>query len=623
MIDDTLAILFSDAHLSHRPPGARCERDWYPVMDRQLSQIRQLQKQHDCITVVAGDVFDGYRPEKCPAELVNFALSTLPDRLFGVPGNHELPGHRLDDLRKSPFCTLQKAGKIQYLSPNLPQDVSVKGSVLRLHGFPWGIEVRPRPKNPTGSMTIDVAVIHAYVWKPGAGHLKADPNDLSKNWRKRLEGYDVAHFGDNHQLVHTCRDGLTIFNCLLPGNWIGSKNVEAASRSFYHGQAVEVRTNSGLAVRTTINHPILTPDGFIAAGRIKKGQKLLSSTGKISSLTDENKDYRPSKVEDVFGSLEALSIGGRAVGRPAVDDFHGDAAFIQGDVEVVSPGRELLFDFKSGDFKNVGNLEFHRRHVQAPFEVAGSRSLRHRLIRIFRALTGVVSVGFSRPCNLLLGGKRGPMTAYPFGSSLSRRRIRELAFGILRNCAQSHTGVEEDSFDPICLSSFPRSAPHGDAEAFREFLHANSGQIKVDDVVGVRHFDYSGPVFDFQTTTGLILTNQMPSVNSLLVSNSGGLFRRRMDEIDNRPCVGLLKRDGKVERHYLDVSEDKFLDAADLPADVKDTSGFEEVVELLTTMADMAADFDAAVRWAVDKINPSERVRQGIFAALDKSGSKK
>lgn len=44
------------------------------------------------------------------------------------------------------------------------------------------------------------------------------------------------------------------------------------------------------------------------------------------------------------------------------------------------------------------------------------------------------------------------------------------------------------------------------------------------------------------------------------IFNAGTFFRRKIDEISYKPHVGLLHADGTVSRHYLDTSEDVFLD---------------------------------------------------------------
>lgn len=48
--------------------------------------------------------------------------------------------------------------------------------------------------------------------------------------------------------------------------------------------------------------------------------------------------------------------------------------------------------------------------------------------------------------------------------------------------------------------------------------------------------------------------------NGCTVFNCGGFIRRKSDEISRRPCVGLVYDNGKVERHYLYTTFDKFHD---------------------------------------------------------------
>lgn len=229
MIDDgILAILASDVHLSHRPPVARsAEPHWYDAMDRQLRQLRDLQREHACPVILAGDIFDGgWRAAQAPPELINFALASLPDNCYAIPGQHDLPHHRLDELRKSAFFTLAKAGKINYLAPGRPVEVSAKGRLLRLHGFPWGVEPRsiPGPENGSGALCLDVAVIHAYIWAAGKGDYPgADPEKRVGRWRERLAGYDVCHFGDNHVTVVSSKERPFLFN---PGGYYRRRSDE-------------------------------------------------------------------------------------------------------------------------------------------------------------------------------------------------------------------------------------------------------------------------------------------------------------------------------------------------------------------------------------------------------------
>lgn len=193
MVNDVVAICCSDIHLSHVPPKLRrTEPNWYAAMARPLGQIRELAGFHQCPIIVAGDVFDdGWRTHKCPPELINFAIKHLPP-CYAIPGQHDLPNHRYEDMERSGYWTLVQAGVIKDLHPGVPVAVGP----LVLHGFPWGFPVRKR--DVTGDLALHVAVVHSYIWDcdehahPGA----ALDNHLSV---AEFEGYDTVIVGDNHK----------------------------------------------------------------------------------------------------------------------------------------------------------------------------------------------------------------------------------------------------------------------------------------------------------------------------------------------------------------------------------------------------------------------------------------
>lgn len=70
------------------------------------------------------------------------------------------------------------------------------------------------------------------------------------------------------------------------------------------------------------------------------------------------------------------------------------------------------------------------------------------------------------------------------------------------------------------------------------------------------------------------------------IFNAGTFMRRRSDEREHRPCVGLLYMDGHMEKEYLDVSQDKFLDLGEEQAKIEeatetDLSDYAEILENL------------------------------------------
>lgn len=190
-------MLCSDLHLSQRPPVARSvEPDWYSTMAGYLGQLRGLSEGHGTSgnplpVICAGDIFDRWN---APAELINFALAYLP-RMYAVPGQHDLPHHSYEDIRKSAYWTLVEAGKIVNLEPGKPLGVGT----MQLWGFPWGTPVEPCPE--TAYLGLDVAVIHSYLWteKSRSGYPGAPKEKRLVVYAKKLKGYDAAVFGDNHK----------------------------------------------------------------------------------------------------------------------------------------------------------------------------------------------------------------------------------------------------------------------------------------------------------------------------------------------------------------------------------------------------------------------------------------
>ena len=207
---DVLAICISDIHLSHKAPIARSSEDnWYDAMRYPLEQVWQLADRLGAIVICAGDIFDdGWRPHKCPPELINFALRYLPP-MYAIPGQHDLPHHRRDEIVKSAFWTLVKAGKVVLIHPEVKP---IEIGQLRLHGFPWGCEIQPNT-HPKNDFLLDVAVIHKLIWTNATGFQGADLDCRIEIYKKKLKGYDIAIFGDNHKGF--LQDNILNVGCLI------------------------------------------------------------------------------------------------------------------------------------------------------------------------------------------------------------------------------------------------------------------------------------------------------------------------------------------------------------------------------------------------------------------------
>ena len=202
--DEIVAICAADLHLSSKKPACRSrEEDWFAAMTRPLWELKNLQRKYTCPILLAGDVFHRYDPNP---ELINWAIRELPNIIIAIPGNHELPNHRLEDIKKSAFWTLVEIGKIRYSTE--PMTIPEKVPLI-IHPFPFGVPVRPL-SNPH-DLGLEIALVHDYVYSPSKG--EAYPNVASScrvdKFIKNCQGYDLVVTGDNH----TPFEYENLFNC--------------------------------------------------------------------------------------------------------------------------------------------------------------------------------------------------------------------------------------------------------------------------------------------------------------------------------------------------------------------------------------------------------------------------
>lgn len=189
-----LAVLTSDWHLTLKPPLARsCEKDWLGVQAGYIEQVSTLCTQYQAPLIHAGDLFDKPDP---PSELLVWLMRRLPYPCYAVPGQHDLYGHRFDSWPRTGFGVMVQAGRITLLEPGEPLGLAN----LVLYGFPWGCEVTPcRKKKHLLEDRVKLAVVHAYIWTKGWRYPDAPREQRYAAYAPKLEGYDAAVFGDNHQ----------------------------------------------------------------------------------------------------------------------------------------------------------------------------------------------------------------------------------------------------------------------------------------------------------------------------------------------------------------------------------------------------------------------------------------
>lgn len=223
--DEVVTIVCSDIHITATPPIARStEKNWLLAQEGYLTQLWDLVEKHNVARVVyVGDIFHKWN---APPEAINFAIRNLPPGI-AVPGQHDLPYHRYEDVERSAYWTLVEAGTVIDLGLYGSFLIRKSGGNFLFTGFPWGIEITRPPASPG---CIQVLVNHQYVWSDETNSYPGVEMDKSKGFikhlSKALEGYNIAVFGDNHkgwEGVYPSPNEIfykTVYNCgaLIPRN---------------------------------------------------------------------------------------------------------------------------------------------------------------------------------------------------------------------------------------------------------------------------------------------------------------------------------------------------------------------------------------------------------------------
>lgn len=110
----------------------------------------------------------------------------------------------------------------------------------------------------------------------------------------------------------------------------------------------------------------------------------------------------------------------------------------------------------------------------------------------------------------------------------------------------------------------------------------------------------------------------LTKVGKTTVFNCGTLMRRKSDEIDYKPQVGLLYNDGSVGPHYLDISQDKYLTVDEMKkAKSKEQIDLKDFAKELVKLSSSALDFVEAMKQFYRTNKVKKEVQKIIHTAME------
>lgn len=278
--------------------------------------------------------------------------------------------------------------------------------------------------------------------------------------------------------------GLFHPNCFPGGVQVSAPTgVSASDSRWYEGELVVIRTASGQELPVTPNHPVLTPEGWVAAGALKVGDSVLRHGARSQRVHDgvgPHDQQVPASIGEVHRALlEASPVP--AVRVPASpEQFHGDG--FDSEVEVVFADRLLT----GGKLPQLGD-GFH----DVPLVVGGP------------TLSPLLSGG--PPLQIGLGAFHAPDGVVGSrsvgGSDLGRGCGHPAPHGL------AGSDLSPASDEPVTDGGLT------DAVDGRKLALSLAGQVTTDDVVDIGRREFAGHVFNLQTGGGWYVAE------SILVSN--------------------------------------------------------------------------------------------------------
>jgi hypothetical protein len=134
------------------------------------------------------------------------------------------------------------------------------------------------------------------------------------------------------------------WNCFTGGTLVSTRGrITGASKRWFDGEGVVVRTASNREITCTPNHPVLTDRGWVAAGLLDVGSNVVRHVGsEREAAGDSDRENVPARIEDVAEAFLTSHLVSAVPVEVTAKDFHGDGE--GSEIAVVGSDRLLPYE---------------------------------------------------------------------------------------------------------------------------------------------------------------------------------------------------------------------------------------------------------------------------------------
>jgi len=190
------ALLLADPHIRSDKPRCRTEEDYLDTQDGKITFIFKLARKHQCPILIAGDLGNEAQWPNWLLRWFTFKVKKYGVKIYAIPGQHDLPYHRLRHWKKSAIGVLGTAKVINLIGIKghfAPKEIKS----FDLIPFPYGRPIVPIMKGASSLKSEPmVAMSHQMVidrrlW-PGQVAIKGH------QLLRQFPEYKLILTGDNH-----------------------------------------------------------------------------------------------------------------------------------------------------------------------------------------------------------------------------------------------------------------------------------------------------------------------------------------------------------------------------------------------------------------------------------------